>query len=72
MLFRSPDGEQLVESGILMLSPADVPAPALEDVVTIDANAWAVKFISSSRAFVELQLERRTQNVIGGESKIGR
>ena len=61
-----PDGEQAVSVGVLRASPADVPNPNLEDVVTISGATWAVAAIAQQTPIVEMQLERREQRRLGG------
>lgn len=61
------DGSQAVETGVLRASPADITNPDIEDTFTIDGETWAVKALGRLTPFIELQLERREQERLGGE-----
>ncbi len=59
------DGTQTVEMGVLVVNPASTPG--IEDTFMIDGETWAMKSLGRLTPFIELQLERREQERLGGE-----
>ena len=64
-----PDGEQNLELGVLRVGAADIADPDTRDSVIIDGTTWAVKSINQRGAICEMQLEKRDQRKVGGESE---
>jgi hypothetical protein len=64
-----PDGEQNLELGVLRVSSGDISDPDTRDSVILDGVTWSVKSINQRGAIFEMQLEKREQRKVGGESE---